>query len=182
MKKGGTMKRLFAVAVAAGLLTSVYGASFGVGLAYNINHPPQHTYTDDFSYPAIVADFRFPLLGPFINARMGLVEYNMIADDDGGSDYHYGTGVYGDLCLTIPTLTAITPYIPIGVFYEGNGGSTLNLKAGLGGEMGVGGFLGYVEGGIKWMKVDLDWMEESESDTYFYVQGGLRVPFGFGFF
>ncbi len=180
------MKRLFAVAIAAGILSGVYGASFGLGLAYNINHPPLSTDyfdgTEDFSYPSIVADFRFPLLGPFINARMGLVEYNLIADDDGGSDYHFGTGVYGDLCLTIPTLTAISPYIPIGVFYDGNGGSTLNLKAGLGGETGIGGFLGYLEGGIKWMKVDREWMEESESDTYFYVQGGLRVPFGFGFF
>ena len=180
------MKKFFVVALAIGLLTSMYGASFGLGLAYNINHPPLQTGyfagTEDFSYPAIVADFRFPLLGPFINARMGLVEYNMISDDDGGSDYHFGTGVYGDLCLSVPMLGMITPYIPIGVFYDGNGGSTLNLKGGLGGEMGIGGFLGYLEGGVKWMKVDWDVMEESESDTYFYVQGGIRVPFGFGFF
>ena len=71
------MKKFFVVALAIGLLTSMYGASFGLGLAYNINHPPLQTGyfagTEDFSYPAIVADFRFPLLGPFINARMGLV-------------------------------------------------------------------------------------------------------------
>ncbi len=179
------MKKLFAIAIAVGMLSSVYGASFGLGIAYNINHPPLQTDyfagTENFSYPAIVADFRFPLLSPFINARMGLVEYNLISDDDGGSDYHFGTGVYGDICLTVPMLGMVTPYIPIGVFYDGNGGSTIKFKGGLGGEMGIGGFVGYLEGGIKWLNVDLEWMEESESDTYFFVQGGVRVPFGFGF-
>jgi len=171
------MKKLFAIAIAACLFSGLYGASIGLGAQYTINAPRAIGDTVNISYPSIVADVMAPIL-PILGVRMGLVEYNIISEDDGGNNYKFGLGVYGDICLMLPLPMAFMPYIPIGVVYGGNGGSTLHFKGGVGGMMNFGGVHGFLEGGIHFMNVDLETMEESESDTYFYVQGGVRVPIG----
>lgn len=168
------MKKLFAIAVAASLFSGLYAASIGLGGQYTIGEPRAYGDTTDISYPSVLVDVMVPII-PVLAARMGLVEFNIISDDDGGSNYKFGTGVYGDICFMIPMAGMFKPYIPIGFVYGGNGGSEMHLKGGVGGMMGFGAVDGYLEGGIKlltWSPEDLD----SESGTYFYVQGGLRVP------
>ena len=171
------MKKLFAIAVAAGMLSGLYGASIGLAGQYTINEPRGYGDTVDISYPSVLVDIMVPII-PVLAARMGLVEYNIIGEDDGGSHYAFGTGVYGDICFMIPMEGMFKPYIPVGFIYGGSdAGSEMHLKGGVGGMMGFGGIDGYLEGGVKF----LTWSPEgldSESGTFFYFQGGIRVPFG----
>ncbi len=169
------MKKLFAIAIAASMLGGLYGLSFGLGGQYVIGHPG--TMEDStFSYPAIVADVMckpFPILG----LRIGLVQFNLIPDDEGGSNYAFGFGTAATALIYIPMAGAISPYIPLHFLYTGNGGSKFQLDGGIGAEMGFGGFAGYLEGGINFLSLSPE-DEDSESDNWFYVQGGVRIPIG----
>lgn len=171
------MKKLFAIAVAAGLLTGLYGASIGLGGQYTINEPRGYMDTVNISYPSVVVDLWVPLI-PVLTARMGLVKYNFIGDDDGGKTWAFGTGVYGGLNFMIPTQMMFKPYIPINITYGGtDAGSTMHLMGGIGGVANFGTVYGYLEGGVSfvnWSVTDMD----SDNGTSFYVQGGIRVPFG----
>ncbi|UCD18958.1 MAG: hypothetical protein JSU64_05900 [candidate division WOR-3 bacterium] len=171
------MKKLFAIAVAASLFSGLYAASIGLGVQYTISEPAGYMADDtlNFSYPSIVLDVMVPII-PVLAARMGIVEYNIISEDDGGASYAFGTGVYGDICFMIPMQMPLKPYIPIGFTYGGaeGAGSEMHLKGGVGGMMDFGGASGYLEGGVK----HVTWSpEEGDSDNglYFYVQGGVRV-------
>ncbi len=171
------MKKLFAIAVAAGLLTGLYGASIGLGMQYTISEKLNPFDTVKTSYPSVVLDLMVPII-PVLAARMGLVEYNIISDDDGGSTYAFGTGVYGDICFMIPMQGMFKPYIPVGFIYAGmTDYSQMTLKGGVGCEGLFGPVNGYLEGGIHYdtySPADID----VDAVTYFYVQGGIRVPFG----
>ncbi|MGB7054360.1 MAG: hypothetical protein WBE28_03445 [bacterium] len=171
------MKKLFAIAVAAGMLSGLYGASIGLGVQYTINEPRGYMDTVDISYPSVLVDLMLPII-PVLSLRCGLVEYNIIGEDDGGAHYAFGTGVYGDVCFMIPMEGMFKPYIPIGFIYGGSdAGSEMHLKGGVGGMMGFGGVDGFLEGGVKFLTISPEGFD-SESGTFFYVQGGIRVPFG----
>jgi hypothetical protein len=171
------MKKLFAIAVAAGMLSGLYGASIGLGVQYTIGEPRAFGDTVDISYPSVLIDLMVPII-PVLGLRCGLVEYNIIGEDDGGNNYKFGTGVYGDIVFWIPTQMMFKPYIPIGFIYGGSdAGSELHLKGGVGGMVGFGGVNGFLEGGAKLLTISPEGFD-SESGTFFYVQGGIRVPFG----
>lgn len=171
------MKKLFIIAMIAGFFGSLYGASIGFGAQYTINAPRALGDTVNISYPSVIADVMAPIL-PILGARMGLVEYNIISEENGGNNYHFGIAVYGDLCLMLPLPSQFMPYIPVGIVYDGNGGSAFHFKGGVGSMINFGTLHGFLEGGVHFMNVDFETMEEGESDTYFYVQGGIRVPVG----
>ncbi|UCF71059.1 MAG: hypothetical protein JSW49_01940 [candidate division WOR-3 bacterium] len=169
------MKKLFAIAVAASLFSGLYAASIGLGIQYTISenlNPLADTLKT--SYPSVVVDVMVPII-PVLAARMGLVEYNIISEDDGGANYKFGTGVYGDICFMIPMQMPLKPYIPIGFVYAGmTDYSELHLKGGVGGMMDFGGVSGYLEGGINYATYSPEGVDV-DAVTFFYVQGGVRV-------
>jgi hypothetical protein len=173
MRKGGIMKKLFAIAIAASMLSGLYGLSFGLGGRYTLSHPgalPDST----FSYPSIVADVMCKPL-PILGFRIGLVGLDLIPDDEGGTQYRFGTGTSASILIYIPMAGMVQPYIPFHVLYMGDGGSTLTLDGGLGAEFMFGGFGAYLEGGIDLWSYSPE-VGDSSSDTWFHVQGGVRIP------
>jgi hypothetical protein len=180
------MKKLFAIAVAAGMLSGLYaGASFGLGGMYTIGGPSEVDLDSNYSYPSIVADVMVDLL-PIVGLRMGLVQVDIKSDSapaEGGTQMAFGTGVYGDVVFKIPMAGMVTPYIPIGVWYYNRYHGTddlslIGLKGGAGAMMGFGGVSAYLEGGVRLASFSFPtgYPVESKSYTYFYVQGGIRVP------
>lgn len=181
------MKKLFAIAVAASLFSGLYaGASIGLGAMYTINGPSMLGQDSNYSYPSVVADVMVDLM-PIVGLRMGLVQVDIKSDSapaEGGIDMAFGTGVYGDVVFKIPMAGTLTPYIPIGIWYynryHGADQSLIGLKGGVGAMMGFGGVAGYLEGGVRLASFtygdDYPYPLEDKSYTYFYVQGGIRVP------
>ena len=163
------MKKLFAIAIAASMLSGLYGFSIGLGAAYD-NLAGEEDTDPYFSVRADVMCKPLPILG----LRFGLIQIDLPTDS---TEYHFGTGVSADVLVFIPMAGTITPYIPFGFWYHGNTGSVLTLKGGLGAEMGFGGFAGYLEGGINYEDISPE-VGEGTSDTWFYVQGGVRIPIG----
>ena len=163
------MKKLFAIAIAASMLSGLYGFSIGLGVAYDNLAGPE----DTDAYFSIRADAMCKPL-PILGFRLGLIQVDLPTDS---TTYDFGTGVYADVLVFIPMAGTISPYIPFGFEYHGNTGSDLVLKGGLGAEMGFGGFAGYLEGGITY-KDDSPEVGEGTSDTWFYVQAGMRIPIG----
>jgi hypothetical protein len=170
------MKKLFAIALVASVFSGLYGLSFGLGGQYVLEYPgamPDST----FSYPGVVADVMCKPL-PILGFRIGLVQVNLWPEDEGNTNFHIGTGVDATVLVYIPMAAPISPYIPLGVFYHGYDGlSMMNLKGGVGAEMGFGSLAGYLEGGIHFSQVSPEGVDSS-SDNWFYVQGGIRVPVG----
>ncbi len=167
------MKKLFALVIAASMMSGLYAFSFGLGARYTLSHPgflPDSTY----SYPSIVADVMCKPL-PIVGLRIGLVQFDMVPDEEGGSQFMFGTGVNAAVLVYIPMAGMVNPYIPFHFVYAGNGGSTITLDAGLGAEFGFGGVNGYLEGGIDLFNYSPE-VGDSNSDTWFHVQGGVRIP------
>lgn len=177
------MKKLLTLVIGVGLLSGLYGgASFGLGGNYTLMAPsvvPDSTY----SYPSIVADVMVDLI-PLIGLRMGLATVDIKSDEEGGTIFELGTGVYGDVVVNIPMAGMVKPYIPIGFWYynkyHGADVAVLALKGGVGAMMGLGGVNAYLEGGLNFANtmygetIPL----EDDSDIYYYIQLGLRVPIG----
>jgi len=168
------MKKLFAIAIIASVFSGLYGLSFGLGGQYVLEYPgamPDST----FSYPGVVADVMCKPL-PILGFRIGLVQVNLWPEDEGNTNFHIGTGVDATVMIYIPVAAPISPYLPIGVFYHSyDAYSMMNLKGGVGAEMGFGGLAGYLEGGVHFSQLTPD-VGDSSSENWFYVQGGIRVP------
>ncbi len=172
------MKKLFAIAIAASILGGLYGFSIGLGGQYVIGRPGAME-DSTFAYPAIVADIMCKPL-PILGFRIGLVQYNIIPEEEEGTletEYKFGLGTSATALIYIPMAGAISPYIPLGFMYMGNDGSTFYLAGGIGAEMGFGVVSGYLEGGINFVSWSPE-VGDSESDNWFYVQGGVRIPIG----
>jgi hypothetical protein len=170
------MKKLFAIAIVASIFSGLYGFSFGLGGQYILNHPgfmPDSTY----SYPGVTADVMCKPL-PILGFRIGLVQVNLVPEEEGNTNYQIGTGVDATILVYIPMAAPVSPYIPFGIVYNGyDGGSNMHLKGGIGAEMGFGSLAGYLEGGIHFTSVSIEGFD-SASDNWFFVQGGIRVPVG----
>ena len=153
------MKKLFAIAIAVSMMSGLYGFTFGLGAAYD--------GITEAEYFAIRADVTCKPL-PILGFRFGIVSVEFW-DDPIGTVYGFGTGVGTDVIFFIPMAGMISPYIPFGVWYYGNGVSSFTVKGGLGADFGFGGFAAYLEGGISYMTNGVDM-------NPIYVQGGIRVP------
>jgi hypothetical protein len=162
------MKKLFAIAIAASMLTGLYGLTFSVGAAYDNLAGPDGTDP----YFAIKSDM-ICQFHPMLGLRCGLVSVELKDDVMGGTQYSFGTGVYSDVIVSIPMAGMISPYIPLGVWYSGNGGSSLHLKGGLGADFAFGGFGVFLEGGINFYNISNG---TSTSTNPLYVMGGVRIP------
>ncbi|MBA7535140.1 hypothetical protein ES705_27392 [subsurface metagenome] len=173
------MKKLFAIAIAASILGGLYGFSIGLGGQYVIGRPGAME-DSTFAYPAIVADIMCKPL-PILGFRIGLVQYNIIPEEEEGAletEYKFGLGTSATALIYIPMAGAISPYIPLGFTYEGRPMETIfYLAGGIGAEMGFGVVSGYLEGGINFVSWSPE-VGDSESDNWFYVQGGVRIPIG----
>lgn len=163
------MKKLFAIAVVAGMMSGLYGLTFGVGAAYDNLAGPEGTDP----YFAIRADVVVKPM-PILGFRMGLVSVDLKPDEQGGTAYVFGTGVNADVLAYIPMMGMVSPYIPLGIWYSGNGTSVLHLKGGVGAEFAFGGFGAYLEGGINFYNISVG--DVSDSQNPLYVQGGIKIP------
>ncbi len=161
------MKKLFAIAIAAGLLTGLNALHLGLGVAYeNIED----------GYLAIKADARLSLM-PMIDVRGELLNVSL---QDGGKAIHFGTFTGTDLLIKFPMPSSIKPYLCMGLWFSKGledaplDYTTLSLKAGLGAEMGFGGLNGYLEGGLN----KFNWTEGADpaTDQALYVQIGATFP------
>jgi hypothetical protein len=166
------MKKLFAIAIAASLISGgLYAFSFGLGVAYD------ELGIDSLygkGHLAIKADMMckpFPILG----FRFGLVDVEMRDDDFGGTMFTIATGCDATVMFYIPMAGMLQPYIPIYFKYADTGDldqTTLYIFGGVGGEMGFGSVTGYLEGRFTM----LDISTRTESQNWFTIQGGVRVP------
>lgn len=163
------MKKLFAIAIAAGLLSGLYALNLGLGVAYE-------SVDTDGRYLAIKADARVPLL-PMIDVRAELLNVSL---PDGGKAIHFGTFTASDLLIKFPMPSSIKPYLCLGVWFnkgledEPLDYTNLALKAGLGAEMGFGGVNAYLEGGLN----KFTWIDGADpaTDQQIYVQLGATFP------
>lgn len=171
------MKKLFAIAVVAGMLSGLYGMTFGIGVAYD-NLAGEEGTDPYLSIRADVTVKPMPILG----FRMGLVTVDL---PEGSTSYVFGTGVSADVLVYIPMVGMINPYIPVGFWYGGGSVdaadlsySSLHLKGGVGAEFMFGTVGAYLEGGINFMNVSqtVGTVETSSSSNPFYVQGGIKIP------
>ena len=165
------MKKLFAIAIAASMLSGLYGLSLGLGVAYE-------DVAEDGRYLCIKGDMRVPLL-PIVDLRGGLLNVML---PDGGKAINFGTCVSSDLLIKFPMPASFQPYLVLGVWFNlGLEDAPLdymnfNLKAGLGGEMGFGGFNAYLEGGLH----NFTYTKDADPSTTnpIYVQLGVTFPVG----
>jgi len=164
------MKKLFALLVTASMFGGLYGLSLGLGVAYDGLAGPDGMD----AYPSIRADAMVNVL-PMLGVRMGLAQVDIKDDLQGGTLMEFGTGVNVDLIINIPMAGTFNPYIPAGVWFFSNGGTTIVLKGGLGAQMGFGGVMGYLEGGINFTNYSPE-VGEGTSMHPLYVQAGVRIP------
>lgn len=165
------MKKLFAIAIAASMLSGLYGLTLGLGVAYE-------DVAEDGRYLCIKGDARIPVL-PVLDWRVGLLNVML---PDGGKAINFGTDVSSDLLIKFPMPASFQPYLVLGVWFnmgledEPLDYMNLALKAGLGGEMGFGGFNAYLEGGLNKFTYTKD--ADPSTTNPIYVQLGITFPLG----
>ena len=166
------MKKLLAIAMVAGMLSGLYGASLGLGARYDNIAGPEGT--DPFF--GIRADMLVKPW-PVIGLRMGLVQIDFPED---ASLYFIGTGVGADILVFIPLQAMLKPYLVTGIWYKSlqESYSDIILKAGLGAEVPFGPLSGYLEGTFNLDALTPEGMDGT-TDTWFDVQGGIRIPLKF---
>jgi hypothetical protein len=165
------MKKLFAIAIAASLFSGLYGFSVGLGARYDNLAGPEETD----AYLGIRADVMCKPM-PILGFRMGLIQIDMIED---AMEMHFGTGVNADVLVYIPMMGMVNPYLVLGVWYNSYEElyTALEFHGGVGGEFGFGGFAAYLEAAFTLQSVTPEG-GDSDSNNWFYVQGGVRIPIG----
>ena len=170
------MKKLFAIAIAASMLGGLYGFSFGLGVAYD----EIGRYDPSDPFISIKADVMCKPL-PILGLRIGLVDVDMRSDDQGGTMFNIATGCEATVMLYIPMAGMIQPYIPFYLMYAdlGDAGSSkMHLFGGVGAEFGFGSLAGYLEARFAFYDEGEFLTVDPESETWFAVQGGVRIPIG----
>ena len=163
------MKKLFAIAVAAGMLSGLYGFSIGLGARYDNLAGPENTDAY-FSIRADVMCKPMPMLG----LRMGVIQVDLPSDATG---IHIGTGVNADVLVYVPMAGMVKPYVVAGVWYTSQQDmyTDIRLIGGLGAEVGFGGFAGYLEAAFNMDALTPEGMDGT-TNTWFYGQLGIRIP------
>ncbi len=165
------MKKLFAIAIAASMLSGLYGLTLGLGVAYE-------DVLEDGRYFCVKGDVRVPVL-PILDVRGGLLSVPL---PDGGKSVNFGTFVDSDLMIKFPMPSSFHPYFALGLWFnlglEDAPGDYMHIgvKAGLGGEMDFGGVGGYLEFGLHNFTYDKD--ADPSTTNPLYVQLGLTFPVG----
>lgn len=163
------MKKLFAIAIAASMLSGLYGLTLGLGVAYE-------DVADSTRYLCIKGDARVPIL-PVLDVRGELLNVSLKEDQKG---IHFGTFFGTDLLIKFPMPAAFQPYLVLGVWFnmslEDDDSMDLGLKGGLGAEYGFGGFNAYLEGGLNKFTYSKVGDADSETTNPIYVQLGVTFP------
>ena len=170
------MKKLFAIAIAASLISGgLYAFSFGLGAAYD------QIGVDSLvgkSHIAIKADMMAKPL-PILGVRVDLVDIRMLDDDFGGTQFTIATGCGAALIVYIPMAGMIQPYIPFYFMYndQGDAGpSAMHFFGGVGGEFMFGSMNGYLEGRFDWSDIGEFMGSDPDAQNWFTIQGGVRIP------
>lgn len=172
--KGGKMKKLFAIAIAASMLSGLYGLTLGLGVAYE-------DVAEDGRWLCIKGDARIPII-PVLDWRAELITVRL---PENAMSLHIGTGISSDLLVKIPVPAPISPYLAFGFLFDlGLEDEPLDymnfkLKAGAGAEYSFGPACAYIEGGLH----NLDFVKDREPDemtTAIYAQLGVTYPIPLG--
>jgi len=168
------MKKLFAIAIAASMLSGLYGLTLGLGVAYE-------DVADSTRWLCIKGDARIPIL-PVLDWRAGLLNVSLM---EGGKHVLVATGIESDLLIKFPMPASFQPYLVLGLRFlmglEDTGyydRMDIALKAGLGGEMGFGGFNAYLEGGLNKFTYSKVGDADGETANPIYAQLGITFPLG----
>ena len=163
------MKKLFAIAMVAGMLSGLYGFSIGLGARYDNLAGPEGSDP----YFSIRADVLCKLM-PIVGLRAGLIQIDLPTD---ATAMHIGTGVNADVLIYIPMEAMVKPYVVTGIWFTSlqDYYTDIRLIGGLGAELGFGGFSGYLEGAFNLDALTPEGLDGT-SNTWFYVQGGVRIP------
>ncbi len=171
------MKKIFILIAVLAMAGGLYALGFGVSGAYDMIAGPE--FSDPFFSAKV--DLYVPII-PALNWRVGLFKIDF---PEGGKVISFGTGVAGyymlfsssDIIIKPPLPSPFKPYglAGIGLMNISNGTSmtNLNLKGGVGAEMGLGQVKPYIEGGINFLSMDFG--GGSDSEKWFYIQGGLII-------
>ncbi|MEO0184492.1 MAG: hypothetical protein ABIL22_08145 [candidate division WOR-3 bacterium] len=158
------MKKLLAVAIAATMLSGLYGLTLSLSGAYQ-------DITDESgggAYFGAKADIIVGLL-PILKARGFLAE----VDFSTGTPMKFGTFTGSDLLITIPMAAPVQPYVVAGLWFVKNVSTT--IRGGIGAEMGFGNMTGYLEYHLNFVS-----FSGGGSSTPMNIMGGLRFPLKLG--
>lgn len=172
------MKKLMMLMVMFSSINSVYGTSIGLGVAYDgIGRSMMGEFL------SLRADIMCKIV-PALYLRVGLISLDI---DDYYKTLQFGTGTSmrlflspsAMLCLIAPIPSSVKPYLPVGFHLTRSSGdlgstSTWLLHGGMGAMFDLATIQAYLEGGITLV----DYEYYAQSQHWFYVQGGLRVPIG----
>jgi hypothetical protein len=167
------MKKLFAIAIVASLLSGLYGLTLGLGASYE-----DITEEDSLTgaYLVVRGDARIPVL-PILDWRVGLLAVRL---PEGGKALGFGTDVTSDLLVKIPMASPLHPYIVLGLWLdlglEDPSSTVINLKGGLGAEYGFGPAGFYVEGGLNKFNMTKIGDADATTTTPIYGQAGFTFP------
>ncbi|MEO0161933.1 MAG: hypothetical protein ABIL74_06635 [candidate division WOR-3 bacterium] len=158
------MKKLLAIAIAATMLSGLYGLTLSLSGAFQ-------DITNEYeggAYLGAKVDIIMGLL-PILKARGFLMEL----DFSEGTPMTFATFTGTDLLINIPMAASVQPYVVTGFWFVKD--EYMTIKGGLGAEMGFGNVSGYLEGNINFFKPD-------QGDSYMpiNIMGGLRFPLNFG--
>ena len=163
------MKKLFAIAIAASMLSGLYGLTLGLGVSYE-------SVEDSTRYLCIKGDARVPIL-PVLDVRGELL---LVPLGEDAKAIHFGTFAGSDLLIKFPMPAAFQPYLVLGVWFymslEDDDTMAFDLKGGLGAEYGFGGFNAYLEGGLNKFSYFKTGSADSETANPIYVQLGITFP------
>jgi hypothetical protein len=111
---------------------------------------------------------------PIVGVRFGLIQIDLPTD---ATAMHIGTGVNADVLIYIPMEAMVKPYVVTGIWFTSLQDTYTDflLKGGLGAEIGFGGFAGYLEGAFNMDAFTPEGLDGT-TDTWFYVQAGVRIP------
>ena len=167
------MKKLFAIAIVASLMSGLYGLTFGLGVSYE-DIAEEDTLTG--AYFVVRGDARVPIL-PILDWRAGLLAVQLPTD---AKSLHFGTGVTSDLLIKIPVPAAINPYVVLGLWLdmglEDPSTMMLRLKGGVGAEYSFGPAGLYLEGGLNKFQLYDDGVNDATTTVPIYAQVGFTFP------
>lgn len=150
------MRRLFILITSLLLLSNLSALTLGVGVGVED--------LGNDAYLQIKGDAILPIVS-FLDYRLNFLIFNLKS-----KELTFSTGIDNDLIAKIPMPILFQVYIPFGFSLGFNDVKSFNLNAGVGLEKELGFLKGYLEGGLRYLKID------DEGKFRFYLQGGIRIP------
>lgn len=150
------MRKLFVLMVGVLLIANLSALTLGVGLGVED--------LGNDAYLQIKGDATFSIVN-FLDYRANFLLFNFK-----NKELSLGTDLDNDVIIKTPVPFMFQVYIPFGISISINDVKSFGIKAGAGLEKEFGFLKGYLEGGLRYFKID------EEDKIRFYLQGGIRLP------